>query len=169
MTANAMTGDRERCFEAGMDDYVSKPIEVEALASALLRCSPLPSGAARALDESGPPAVDPAILSSFATSIGGGAESIVAEIIETFLQDTPELITQMRGAVAGGDPLMLDRAAHTLKSSSATVGALVLSTRCTEIEEQARRGGAANLGIAVDEVATEFDRVRLELEGGLAA
>jgi HPt (histidine-containing phosphotransfer) domain-containing protein len=169
MTANAMMGDRERCFEAGMDDYVSKPIEVEMLVAALRRCSPLPAGAGRATSEGRSPAVDPTTLRSFARELGGGSAEIIAEIVEAFLQDTPELVAQMRAAVAARDPALLDRAAHTLKSSSATVGAMVLSARCRAIEEQARGGAAGDIGAAVEGVAQEFERVRMELHAGVAA
>jgi CheY-like chemotaxis protein len=219
MTANAMAGDRERCFEAGMEDYVSKPIDLDTLAAALLRTSrrtieaPLPagmvevggggqpggsdgsgprngasggsavasdgsdrsveangSGAARIVPE--PPAgraVEPEALSAFARELGGGAADVVAEIVETYLHDTPELIRQMREAVRAGDAAALDRAAHTLKSSSATVGAMTLSSRCRAIEEQARGGRVSDLGDAVRSVEGEFERVRNELESGLAA
>ena len=113
--------------------------------------------------------MDPAALASFAKELGSSAAEIVAEIIETFLHDTPELIAGMRAAVAADDALVLDRAAHTLKSSSATVGAMRLSTHCRAVEEGARAGRAAVLSDAVDDVAAEFERVRMEFEAGIAA
>jgi PAS domain S-box-containing protein len=210
MTANAMAGDRERCFEAGLEDYVSKPIDLDMLAAALRRSSRLviearpaaepitppanPPLAAEAAWSGGPGAVsgngrsasmpdapdigqatpagravDPDALSAFARELGDGAAGVVAEIVETYLQDTPELIRQMREAVRTGDAGVLDRAAHTLKSSSATVGAMTLSSRCRAIEEQARSGRVSDMGDAVRAVEGEFERVRGELESGLAA
>jgi PAS domain S-box-containing protein len=208
MTANAMAGDRERCFEAGMDDYVGKPIDAKALATALRRSPRLgidaapnsrateaaaapgrvhgpagapadarattPAGSAStppgpASDEDGAPAVDPSALDSFARELGGAAAEVVAEIVETFLSDAPTLIGQMREAVRTSNPIVLDRASHTLKSSSATVGALVLSARCRAIEEEARAGHATGLGEAVEAVEREYERVRRELEAGIAA
>ncbi len=214
MTANAMAGDRERCFEAGMEDYVSKPIDIDNLAAALRRSPRLaaeepPGPGTVGLDQgqdgtgvsahawhpgtalagaandaagreahsgAGVPqspsvsrAVDPEALSAFARELGGAAAEVVAEIVETYLQDTPELIRQMREAVRAADAGALDRAAHTLKSSSATVGAMTLSSRCRAIEEQARGGRVSDMGDAVRSVEGEFERVRRELESGLAA
>ena len=75
----------------------------------------------------------------------------------------------MREAVRTSNPIVLDRASHTLKSSSATVGALALSTRCRAIEEQARAGRAVELADEVQGVEREYERVRRELEAGIAA
>jgi HPt (histidine-containing phosphotransfer) domain-containing protein len=171
-----------------MDDYVSKPIDLEMLAAALRRSRRLtvdersrpgqgsPSPDYRAGGEATPSrgtgepaAIDPAALGAFASELGGTAAEVVAEIVETYLQDTPELIRQMRDAVRAGDASALDRAAHTLKSSSATVGAVPLAARCRAIEEQARGGRVSDMGEAVLGVEAEFERVRQELESGIAA
>jgi signal transduction histidine kinase/CheY-like chemotaxis protein/HPt (histidine-containing phosphotransfer) domain-containing protein len=140
MTANAMRGDRELCLDAGMDDYISKPVRIEDLVTALERCAQQPGEPADEAEPAAPaePLVDWAGLAQLRSDLGDAA--IVIEVIDMFLADAPQLLERMRAALAGAAAQDLRHAAHTLKSTSASLSALALAACCREIEELARDG-----------------------------
>jgi CheY-like chemotaxis protein/HPt (histidine-containing phosphotransfer) domain-containing protein len=143
MTADAMQGDRERCLEAGMDEYLTKPIRTDELVGALreasIRTDELTSMGAQATGVGPAGAVDRAVLERLVESMGGDPE-FVAELLETFSTDAPELLESIRGGIAAGDADTVRRAAHTLKSNAATFGATELASLGGELEAAAREG-----------------------------
>lgn len=142
LTANAMHGDRERCLDAGMNDYVSKPIRVEDLQHAFDRMPDVvPSDASEPEQEATPAdsVIDYNVLSELVVMLGNDLE-FASGLIKDFLEDGAELMESIRSAQEEGDASELERAAHTLKSSSATFGALAASEICKEIEEYGHKG-----------------------------
>jgi HPt (histidine-containing phosphotransfer) domain-containing protein len=141
MTANAMRGDREQCLDAGMDDYISKPVRIDDLVAALERCAPQSAEPAAAPEMAAPadPLVDWDVLARLQADLGGD-ETIVIEIIEMFLADAPQQLDRMRQALVAAAAHDLRHVAHTLKSTSASVGAQALAACCRAIEELARDG-----------------------------
>ena len=156
MTAHSMQGDRERCLVAGMDDYVGKPVRVEDLTLALERSMPATIGGDGASDGS----LDRAVLDHLRATVNGQEMDVVTELIEIFLDDTPHQLEAMRAALAAGDPEHLRMAAHTLKSSSATLGALSLSALCAELEAMGREGTVQGAAEKVAQVEDEYARVQ---------
>lgn len=175
MTANAMQGDRELCLAAGMDSYVSKPIRVKELVGALNECAPreveAPEGADRAKSEVGTSnetpqstaVLDSAALDELREAMGG--QEYLVELIDAFLEDAPQLLSQLRRGFEDADASTLTRAAHTLKSNSAEFGATSLHHLCKDLEAMGKAGtldGAAQL---VTQTETEYERVKVALEG----
>ena len=172
LTANALSGDRERCLEAGMDDYLSKPFAESDLFEVLVRW--LPEGGVSA-DESqaesvrvpvstAESVVDVAVLDRFRARERNG-KPVLTRIIDAYLDQSARHVAQLRGAVAEGDAPAVHFAAHSLKSSSATVGATRLSELCDRMEGEARVGGDfTGLAAVVEELRTLHSAVCETLE-----
>ena len=185
LTANAMQGDRERCLEAGMDDYVSKPIRFEELLAALQRCQPrggLASPAThQAVQDEGWPAsvvspqadtaltlqeatsasvLDTTILACLQTTMG---HAFTAELIDAFFEEAPSMLVKLRQAVAQGDTTTVDWVAHTLKSNSSSFGALTLATLCQTLEAMGKTGVLEAGTEWVAQIEAEYGKVRSAL------
>jgi PAS domain S-box-containing protein len=151
-TANAMQEEKQACFVAGMDDYLSKPIRMNELVAALGRSRP--RGAAE--PSPAPTAnanVDAKVLEGLRESFD---DEFVAELIGTFFKEAPALMKTAKAAVEAQDSDTLQRAAHSLKSNAATFGAMSLVDLCRELEG---KGKAAEMEGAEEIVA----RIRAEL------
>ena len=118
ITAHAMAGDRERCLEAGMDFYLSKPIQPKELFDVL---NNLASLELRAQKEPGPEMLDvpgePVFDETMALSHVEGDTELFGRVIELFLEDAPAMLSEVREAVASLDSAALARSAHTLKGA----------------------------------------------------
>jgi CheY-like chemotaxis protein len=88
-----------------------------------------------------------------------GAPDLLERIVALYLDDVPKLVQSMREAIAAGDGIVLQRAAHTLKSSSATLGALQLAKLCNEMEVRARDEHLVDAGQWISRIECEYARV----------
>ncbi len=167
MTASSVEGERERCLAAGMDDYVSKPLTVEALDAVLRRWVPEAPARAEAPARRRPssPAIDLGMLRKLQGGQGQGQPDIVTEVIALFLRDAPARLAEIRDAVARGDLAAAGRAAHTLKGSAGHLGAKTLTLLAARFDEKARAGAPFDVAFAVGAIAEELDRVRGAIEG----
>jgi len=134
MTAHAMKGDRERCLEVGMDDYVSKPIAVDLLQSAINALVPQ---AVEAPPPSPPPApeqIDEAgLLRAFDND-----KDFLNEAIGMFIADFPPMLDQIGAAIASGDAPSLKRTAHALKGMTGNFKATQAFQTAYQLEQMGR-------------------------------
>jgi HPt (histidine-containing phosphotransfer) domain-containing protein len=107
--------------------------------------------------------LDRATLDSLMDSVGGDAEFMV-DLIDTYVADAPDQLEALKTALTVGDVAGLVRPAHTLKSASASLGALVLAERCRQLETAARSGSLDGAGESIEGLAVELERVVSALE-----
>ena len=155
MTANAMAIDRERCFEAGMNDHIAKPIDPEQLLAKLrhwIKPSARPvadvaTGHATARRQPAPDADDPcwkalAQVDGLDSRLGlrqaGGRKPLYLSLLTKFVTDQANAPDQLAQAIARSDWDLAERTAHTLKGVAAQVGALTLSDAAQRLEQAVR-------------------------------
>jgi len=121
-------------------------------------------------DEPSPAAIDQDVLDDLEHSVGDD-RAFLRDLVETYLEDSPRLIAALRSGIAAGDVASTNRAAHTLKSTSASLGALGLSAMARELETltsvattEADDLTAPEIAALVDVITTEMEEVRSELE-----
>jgi CheY-like chemotaxis protein/HPt (histidine-containing phosphotransfer) domain-containing protein len=174
MTAAAMEGDRERCLAAGMDDYITKPVRLQAVASVLERWTTPPApeeavnhqGTIRS-DDGVPQPLDPSQL-DLLRSLDDGEGVVLSEIIHEYLVQAEEGRGELARVVEIGDSRALERAAHSLRGASANIGATALAAVCAEMELQGRLEQLDATTLLVERFDTEFLRVRDALDHLLA-
>jgi Amt family ammonium transporter len=156
LTANAVSGDRERCLAAGMTDYVSKPIDPDLLLNTLRRClskdAPAPQSAPQAEvreSQSSPSPIDvPSLLNRCR-----GKSALAEKLLNTFAASADEQLAQLRSTLAASNWETFARVAHTIKGASANLSAGPVSAAAAELER---------LGNAADAKSAEAALTRLE-------
>ena len=169
MTAEAMEGDREKCLAAGMEDYLVKPVTLDQLAGALTRCCGTGTVAGTARDGGRPAAadvIDRVVIGQLREDLGDGP---LREVVATFLDRTPAAIAELRAAASREDGEAIRRAAHAIKGTSATLGAVGLASVCDEIERLARSGDVRGAAGRLRTAEERYRAVESALEGEFGA
>ena len=169
LTANVVEGDREKCLSAGMDDYVAKPFKQDDIAEILARWA---QGKVFEMgrDESATgrkivlSSVDKSVLSALGDLQMPGKPDILERIILAYFSSSELLVTEMQEALAENDLELLQKSAHSLKSSSANVGALKLSGICKTLEMNCRENTSGNMIDLVSAIGAEFIQVKRILD-----
>ncbi|MDH4192021.1 MAG: response regulator, partial [Betaproteobacteria bacterium] len=171
LTADVVQGARERSLEAGMDDHITKPFSRRDIAvcmerwlskSVVLGAAATPratSGSATQSAAADSAALDLSALQQLQGMQTADGTDLIAKIVHMFITQTPQLFAGMHAAYAAGNARDLRRAAHTLKSTSATVGATDLSLRAAALEAAADDGGIDHLLESVARLEAEFASV----------
>ncbi|HJU05573.1 MAG TPA: response regulator [Nitrospiraceae bacterium] len=168
MTADAMEGDRQKCMEAGMDDYLTKPVKRDVLQAMLRRWISQP----QAIDvNDSPAATSPSILSDDTVDSKvladlrqlDGNQTLVPTLIENFLQGAPRTVEMLSAAVEKEDAAVVRRAAHELIGSCGNLGIRRMGRLCAELQACGKSGNLAGAGPLFTELTAEFERVRMRL------
>ena len=167
MTANAMTGDREACLAAGMDGYVSKPFAIADLNAALLPYAPPTQPPVSPTQRSGPPLASEDIRARLSNLAHELDRDVVGSMIRAYLGDAPVTHGKLSAALEARDAANVERLAHALRSSSATVGAAQLASACALLEKSAAVGLLDEE--ALQQIDHELAAAQLELRGLLAS
>ena len=170
MTAHAMEGDRERCLEAGMNDYVAKPVSAQALADALERWLPRDIAAtptkAPARRASAPPMADdregkaPVFDRAAMMARLMDDEELARIVVDGFLEDAPRQIEALRDYLSVADAEGTLRQAHTIKGASATVGGEAMRAVALKMETAARAGDFDAVAARLPDLESELTRLR---------
>lgn len=186
MTAEAMQDDRQKCLDAGMDDYLSKPIRIWELINALSkykkqsqpvtedqvrssraftlsnlqRTVPLSQRPSTVGDAAESDALDNTVLEQLRTSFGSRADAVMPKLVNDYIHDAQSLIQQARQALSENDAEVMMRSAHTLKSNSAALGAAALSALAKQLETQGRNQVFNEAPDLLTQIEGEFERVK---------
>jgi signal transduction histidine kinase/HPt (histidine-containing phosphotransfer) domain-containing protein len=167
MTGNAFQGDREKCLQAGMDDYISKPIHAGDLQAALERWGP---GRARQSDTTHfarPQALpqeavlDPTIIAELREMPPSDGVSMLEELVNLFVESAPQRIAQISESI--NDPAKLAFHAHSLKSMSLNLGAKRVVELARKLEEMGRNGTVDQAPALLEELRTAFNQTKVHL------
>jgi PAS domain S-box-containing protein len=167
MTAHAMQGDRERCIQAGMNDYVTKPVSPSALAEVLDKWLPKEEKTADSILKPDEQSLQVSSLKSQLPVFDKAGmmarllddKDLARMVVEGFLEDIPRQISALKGYLETGDAAGTERQAHTIKGASANVGGEALRSVAFEIEKAARAGDLITPGGHMVELEAQFDRL----------
>jgi CheY-like chemotaxis protein/HPt (histidine-containing phosphotransfer) domain-containing protein len=168
MTANAMRGDRERCLMAGMDDYISKPIDAAELFRVLKRWLQQPdkqsANSEGTITSSTAPQTDIGVIERLSLFDHEFSAAMVVRLIDKFVPDTAQRLADLREAVDAADAPAVSRAAHGLKGSYGNIGSQEAAGVCLLLEQDARSGSVLEADGRLRRLEKDFPRLACLLQ-----
>jgi CheY-like chemotaxis protein/HPt (histidine-containing phosphotransfer) domain-containing protein len=174
MTANTLASDRTACADAGMDDFVSKPVDVQQFRDALQRG--LEHVKHRNDKKSGAPAdgardlVDRSVLAQYVTSDNDSSHETLRRVVGMYLMDIPIKLQALNAAMDANDVKSVGYYAHNIQGSFSMLGAMQLAAHCRQLVEECTQNAHARAGSTITRIEREFASVRKVLHDmGLTA
>jgi two-component system sensor histidine kinase/response regulator len=175
MTANAMVGDREKALEAGMNDHVAKPIDVEGLMKTLLKWvkhkkRELPKDFSEGLDKISDESSEielgnlPGISVKLGLSRVAGNQKLYIDLLNKFLRDFEDMVTQIQTSLDQKDLPLVQRQAHTLKGVAGNIGAQGVQTAAGSVESAVAKQDLSKIPFLLETLVTELTPVILGLK-----
>ena len=172
MTANALKGDREKCIEVGMDDYISKPVSLHAIEEILEKWL---TDSDDSQEEIELPKVDSEDSSKNSESEVvidredllerlGGDEELVQTILEAFLYDIPDKVKKLRTVIEAGDIKQIEDLGHMVKGAGRNISALAFQAVAYKIERAGSTGEIKETPDFIDQLESEMERLKAEIE-----
>ncbi len=158
MTAGALAGDRERCLDAGMDDFVPKPVRLDDLRAALERVGEARQYSKKATDEM-VPMLSRSIIENLRALGRPGEPDVYGALAGMFLEEARDRIAALEHAVANFDAASLESLSHGLRSSCATIGVERMARVCIELETAGRTSSFESARVALAKLFDEFEAV----------
>jgi CheY-like chemotaxis protein/HPt (histidine-containing phosphotransfer) domain-containing protein len=173
MTAFAMEGDKEKCFEAGMDDYVSKPIMIEEIQRMIEKWSKKPQSNASKNTRKIIYTEDDLLDNNAIFRLKEINEKVDPEFLEKllgmFLEQAPQLLVEIKAHQQAGEWEQLGQKAHKLKGTSLNLGAKILAEACKQLEIKGRSKEVTNMSTLIDELTKIYLITETELKRILVA
>ncbi|MCK4625636.1 MAG: response regulator [Phycisphaerae bacterium] len=159
MTANAMKGDRQRCMDAGMDDYISKPFSKQDLLEAIQKVTELASQYPHQTDEdavtAGQECRDVLDIDGPMRNLNGDME-LYGELVDVFMDVFPGHMTSLQDAVRTGDASIARLSAHTIRGGASNIGAVGIYDVAAEMENAAESGDMQKVSVLITELRHQF-------------
>jgi len=162
MTAHAMKGDRERCLEVGMDEYISKPVDSGRLLALIDAVAGRAEAGAPAPDAPPPPAPASCDLNAFIDRVGGDLE-LAREMATLFIPDAKRLLEKIREAVGAANAERLRHEAHALKGAASNFNATQVVAASLDLESMGRSGDLARSHAVFTALEADIDLLLTEL------
>ncbi len=172
VTANALPGDMEKCVSAGMDDYISKPFNIQRLYTSLTRFLPEAEGdsglhrlgedVSSGIESGGPQddgVIDDSVLDALSKMPQSGRNGLTERVIRTYLGSSRALMAKLGEALDNREAAVIRETAHALKSSSANVGAMQLSELFRQLETSTRQTDESQARELRAQIRSEYERV----------
>ncbi len=170
LTAHAMKGDREHCRAVGMDDHLSKPFTERQLITLLQKWLPDAGDQEKKQEQTEPvktarttALIDESVLDNYRRIQQPGQPDIIQRLVAIYLKSSPDILRQISDAGREDDMEQLWQSAHSLKSSSANLGAPGLACLCETVEEMGRNKRGDNLPELIEKIEREYTQVSREL------
>jgi HPt (histidine-containing phosphotransfer) domain-containing protein len=159
MTANTQEDDRAACLEAGMDDFISKPVQLDELQTAINRSLGINTETETDITES------PQLTMTQIDQLrGSGQDENFIEIISMYIEQTGDQLYDLKRALNEENIESVSRIAHQIKGSSANLGASQLAKACSRLEDNVKAGNLTSSRPLVDEIQGIFERTKIQLQ-----
>jgi two-component system, sensor histidine kinase and response regulator len=170
MTANAMAGDRDKCLDCGMNDYVSKPVQFEDFTAAFARWaawdgSPVAAVRAAGIPRSTPKGgIDPAVLAQLRRLALDTDPTLFEQMMNAYRNESRIRLDKLGKAVVAADPKVMAEDAHALKGASASIGAKEMGRLSSELEQLGKAGRVDGSVGLVEQLEAEFENVSAQIQ-----